>query len=147
MATTTRQRSVDRPGPPPAKRKKIVLSIEQKLVIIDLLHNGASYTIVTEKYGIARSTIADIKKSEEKLRRCKRRMTELGVKDVKVKAMKIGAHEKLDEGLYIWFRKQREKDVPVTGVLLQEKAKLLYQRLYPNATTPFLASTGFRTRF
>ena len=42
------------------------------------------------------------------------------------------------------FRQQWEKDVPVTGVLLQEKAKLLYERLFPDATTPFSASMGFR---
>ena len=52
---------------------------------------------------------------------------------------------------YAWtspcFRQQREKDVPVTGVLLQEKANLLYERLFPDATTPFSASTGFRSRF
>ena len=29
------------------------------------------------------------------------------------------------------------KDVLVAGVLLQEKAKLLYERLFPNATAPF----------
>ena len=45
------------------------------------------------------------------------------------------------------FRQQREKDVLVTGVLLQEKAKLLYERLFPDATTLFSASTGFRSRF
>ena len=45
------------------------------------------------------------------------------------------------------FRQQREKDVPVTGVLLQEKAKLLYERLFPDATTPFSASMEFRSRF
>ena len=145
MATTSRQSNGDCPWP--AKRKKIVLNIEQKLEVIDLLQKGASYSTVADKYGIGRSTIADIRKSAEKLRSFKQRMTEMGVKDVKVKAMKIGAHEKLDEGLYIWFRQQREKDVPVTGVLLQEKAKLLYERLYPDATTPFSASTGFRSRF
>ena len=40
------------------------------------------------------------------------------------------------------FRQQREKDVLVTGVLLQEKANLLYERLFPDATTPFSASMG-----
>jgi len=70
----------------------------------------------------------------------------MAVKDVKAKAMKVGAYEKLDEALYIWFCQQREKNVPVTGVLLQEKARLLYERLYPD-TTPFVASIGFRSRF
>ena len=47
------------------------------------------------------------------------------------------------------FRQQREKDVRVTGVLLQEKAKLLYERLFPDATCtmPFSASTGFKSQF
>ena len=94
-----------------------------------MLQKGASYSTVADKYGIGRTTIADIKKNEGKLRSFKQRMTEMGLKDVKAKTMKIGTHEKLDEGLCIWFRQQREKDVPVTGVLLQEKAKLLYERL------------------
>ena len=37
------------------------------------------------------------------------------------------------------FRQQWEKDIPVTGILLQEKAKLLYERIFPDATTPFSA--------
>ena len=35
----------------------------------------------------------------------------------------------------------------VTGVLLKEKAKLLYERLFTDAATPFSASTEFRPRF
>ena len=74
-------------------------------------------------------------------------MTEMGVTNVKVKVMKIGTHTKLEEVLYIWFRQQRENSVPVTGVLLQEKTKLFYQRLCPDATTHFFASVGFCTRY
>ena len=46
-----------------------------------------------------------------------------------------------------YFRHQREKDVAVTGVFLQEKVKLLYARLFPNAATLSPSSTGFRSRF
>ena len=45
------------------------------------------------------------------------------------------------------FSAAEAKDVPVTGVLLQEKAKLLYERLFPNATTHFSSSMGFRSGF
>ena len=142
---TSRQSNGD--CPLPAKQNKTVLSIEQKLAIIDLLHNGASCSAVMDKYGIGRSSIADIKKSEGKVRRFKWRITEMGIRDVKVKAMKLGSHEKLDEGLNTWFWQQWEKDVLVTRVLLQKKAKLLYQWLYPDATTHFSVSTGFRSWF
>ena len=107
MATTSRPslRQSSDGCAPPAVQNKIVLSIQQKLEIIDsLLQKGPPYSTIAEKHGIGRSTIADIKKNEGKLRSTKQRMAETGVKNVKVNAMKLGAHEKLDEGLYIWFR-------------------------------------------
>ena len=45
------------------------------------------------------------------------------------------------------FRLQQEKDVPIIVLLLQEKAKLLYEPLFPDATTRFTASMGFTSRF
>ena len=35
----------------------------------------------------------------------------------------------------------------ITGILLQEKANLLYECLFPDGTTPFSASMGFGSRF
>ena len=110
----------------PVKRKKIVLTVENKLEIIDLLCKGTSYTVISEKYGIDRSTITDKKNNEAKLKSFKEKMTEMGIKEVTTKSMKIGAFEKLNEALYIWFRQQWEKDVPISGSLLTEKAKVLY---------------------
>ena len=39
------------------------------------------------------------------------------------------------------------KDAAVTAVLLQGKAKLLYEQLFPNATTPFSSCTGLGSQF
>ena len=36
------------------------------------------------------------------------------------------------------FSAATEKDILVTGVLLQEKANVLYELLFPDATMPFL---------
>ena len=36
--------------------------------------------------------------------------------------------------LHIWFRQQRELDHPVSGVLLQEKARVLFEQLYSEST-------------
>ena len=96
--------------------------------LLILLCKGTSYTVFSEKYGIGRSTITDIKNIEAKLKSFKEKMTEVGVKEITTKSMKIGAFEKLDEALYIWFRQQREKDVPINGSLLTERAKVLYGR-------------------
>ena len=51
-------------------------------------------------------------------------------------------------GCHHVFGSSGKKMFPLyTGVLLQEKAKLLYEHLFPDATVPFAACTGFRTRF
>ena len=130
---------------PPVKWKKVVLTLENKLEIIDLLRKGTSYTVILEKYGIGRSTITDIKNNEAKLNLFKEKMTEMGIKGITTKSMKIGAFEKLGEALYIWFRQQRErfrqqreKYVPISGSVLTEKAKVLYGRLYPDSSMVYM---------
>ena len=84
-------------------KKKIVLTVEEKLEIIKETQRGVSYTLISEKYGIGRSTVVDIKKNKAKLRAYKHKMTEMGVKKVTTKSMKMGAYDKLDEALYIWL--------------------------------------------
>ena len=62
--------------------------------------------------------------------------------------MKIGGYQKLDEALYIWFRQQREKGLPVTGPILSEKAKILFPLIYSDVDNKsFTASSGFLWRF
>ena len=55
-------------SPPPAgrgKRKRVVLTISQKLEICDLVTSRRlSYGDIARKYGIGRQTVADIKKGE-----------------------------------------------------------------------------------
>ena len=128
------------PGGNLPKRKKVVLTIEEKLEILGELKKGVSYTSISEKYGIGRSTVADIKKNESKLREYKERKTTFGFKKVQAKVMKSGSYELLDAALYIWFRQRREKNLPVSGALLKEKALLLFAQLYPDSPKEFLVS-------
>ena len=63
-------------SPPPAgrgKRKRVVLTISQKLEICDLVTSRRlSYGDIARKYGIGRQTVADIKKKEKDLREFQR---------------------------------------------------------------------------
>ena len=74
-----------------SEEEKIVLTMEEKLEIINLLQKGTSYTVI--KYGIWRSTVVDIKKSEPKFKAYKEQMIMMGVKTVKIKAMKMGSYK------------------------------------------------------
>ena len=42
------------------KGKEIVFTVEEKLEIIKEIQRGVSYTLISEKYGIGRSTVAEL---------------------------------------------------------------------------------------
>ena len=127
------------------KRKRVVLSIDDKLKILKLIESNVSYTVISERFGIGRSTVCDINRTKDELRRFSQKMVDMGTKNVKT--MKVGEYEKLDEALYIWFRQQRDKNIQVSGPLLMEKARILFVMLYGDSDKHFTGSTGFQWRF
>ena len=46
------------------RRKRKVLTIEQKVEILNELSRGVSATILSERYGVGKSTVSDIKKTK-----------------------------------------------------------------------------------
>lgn len=84
-----------------------------------MVESGASYTIVCEKYRIGQCTISDIK-SISKLKAYKKKTNDMGRLHAtkKQKTMKADSYDNLDKALYIWFRQQREKHIPVIGTIL-----------------------------
>jgi hypothetical protein len=65
--------------------------------------------------------------------------------------MKKGEHEKVGEALYLWFMNKREKGLPVSGPMLQEKALQYYEDLEDTKDVPqeekFTASEGWLFRW
>ena len=132
------------------KRKRTVLSVEDKLNVCDMMRKKIFKTEIMLKYNIGKSTVNDICKSEERLKNFKMTKSELGIsKSVKAtKTMKVGMYHKLDSALYLWFRQQREKGIPVTVSILLEKATEFNSLLYPESPNKtFNASYGFQWRF
>ena len=99
--------------------------------------------MISEKYGIGRSTVGDIKKNEEKILKLTRDAAETGNLK-KVKAMKPAKDENLEEALYIWFKQKRMEGVPISGAILK-KALQLNEKL--GGKESFVASKGWRWRF
>ena len=129
--------------PEQAKRKRVVLTIEDKIKIIQLLNGHVSYTIISEKYGIGRSTISDIKKNQQKIIAFKQGMIDRGT-SCKSKVMRLGSCDKLDQAVFVWFKQKRMQGMPVSGSLLCEKATQLAE---PMNITNFVASSGWKWRF
>lgn len=126
------------------KRKRVVLSISDKLDILTMLDKSISYSVICEKYGIGRSTVGDVKKNRDKLTKFRSDMVSMGMsRDAKV--MKLGDDQRLDQAVYIWFKQKRMEGVPISGPMLCEKALELNKCL--NGESKFSASEGWKWRF
>ena len=61
------------------KHERVVLFIEDKTEVIDMLDHGGSSMAIAAKYGIAKSTVSDIKKNKAKILAFKRKMADMGM--------------------------------------------------------------------
>ena len=88
------------------KRKRVVLTIEEKVKVLDTLDKSVSYTVIAEKFGIGKSTVSDLKMNKEKIRSFQREMIDMGMKK-QAKTMRLGDDKRLDQALYLWFLKAK----------------------------------------
>ena len=70
------------------KCERVILSIEDKTKVIDMLDHGSS-SVIAPKYSIAKNTVSDIKKNKGKILAFKREMADVGM-SLKAKRMWLG---------------------------------------------------------
>lgn len=125
---------------------RVVLSLKDKINIIDSLKKGETGRKLADKYGVGTSTISDIKKNVHSilLYTCKLD-SEDGSKYRKM--MKKPKNELLEDALYCWFLQKRSTGQPISGPLLCEKALQLNQKLGGDESV--VASNGwvYRLKF
>ena len=126
------------------QHKRVILTIENKLKILEMIDKSVSYGIISEKFGTVKSTVGDIKKSKEKILQFRREMVEMGMTN-KPKVMKFGYNEKLDQALYLWFKQKRMQGIPVSEPLLCAKATGLNEMLGGDLSSS--ASEGWKWCF
>ena len=81
----------------------------------------------------------------------KRKMTATGV-GWSAKVMKVGKDKELEAALFLWFKQKREERVPISGPIVQAKARDLHQRVNNSCgdrapMKEFTASVGWLWRF
>ena len=116
-----------------------------KQIIISCLDKGEKGTNLALEFGISKQQISDIRKNKDKnLKFTDNIETSEGLKR---KSLKLANDERLDQALYTWFIQQRSTGTPISGPLLQEKAKHFSLQLHVNGESPnhesFKASTGW----
>ena len=109
----------------PQKRKRSVLSILQKFEICNRARNGWTYSQISADYGIGKSTVFNIIKSEDEL---KTFQSQLQNEDCAKKCciVKTADFPDVDKAVFLWFVRERAAGVPVSGPGLMAKASLMY---------------------
>ena len=78
----------------------MVLTLEKKLSILDRLKSGEAQGKLATEYGVGRSTIGDIKKTQDKLKLFASTMENFAMSSKGRKVMCMADDEKLDEAVY-----------------------------------------------
>ncbi|CAL1544491.1 unnamed protein product [Lymnaea stagnalis] len=127
-----------------SKRKRVVLTLHDKVNIIQSLRNGDSGIMLAEKYGVGKSTISDIKKNSELIMKF---TCALDREDgsLKRKTMKKPQNDLLEDAVFTWFLQKRSSGKPISGPSLCEKALEFNQKL--DGDPSFKASSGWLGNF
>lgn len=130
-----------------AKRKKVVLTISQKLELCNKFENGTPVKTICVDYGIGDSTVRDILKQKVKLMSYASDSDNFYV--MKRKSMKRPFYEELEKAMTKWISQERYYGgTTITGPAIASKAKYFYDLLGLkgnfNASSGWLA--GFKNR-
>lgn len=100
------------------KRARKVLSIKEKIELINEYRKNPSVHFLSEKYGVGKQTVRDLIKNKEKILKYESESDSIhGLKNRHT--LKKSENPKVDFATYEWFRQERFKGCPITGNITQ----------------------------
>ena len=100
-------------------RKRKVLTLEERVSVLDKIEKGQSCCPVAEELGVGRTQIQNIVKNKKDI--LKQWADGESSSKMYTKVRKTG-YEEIDKVLWDWFTRARAKNIPVTVRLIQERA-------------------------
>ncbi|KAM9036964.1 tigger transposable element-derived protein 1 [Sarcophilus harrisii] len=133
---------------PKRDRKSITLHV--KLEVLRRFEEGEKLTQIAKTLGLATSTVASIRVNREKIRANSQAATPLSATQLtRCRGVVMGNMERL---LSLWIEDQKQQQLPINTMLIQEKAKSLFEALKQEhgesaQAETFGASNGWFARF
>ncbi|XP_070606607.1 tigger transposable element derived 5-like [Erythrolamprus reginae] len=144
-----------RSGGGDAKKSRRILTIKEKIDILDMLKEGRSYADVGRQYGINESSVRTIRKDEKKIRQ-----SSLMAFNKAAKRMVTPRNKrlmKMEAALSVWVQDCCKKSIALDTNTIRTKAQQLYNRLEDTeggdadegnaAPATFTASKGWFEKF
>jgi hypothetical protein len=107
------------------KREKKVMSLVQKVEVLDKLASGMGASVVGRLFGVNESTVRYIKKKEKQIRESVGQSVPVSAKVSCV--VRDRALVKMEKTLSLWIEDMSQKNVPVDQNMIREKALILYE--------------------
>ncbi|XP_069767039.1 general transcription factor II-I repeat domain-containing protein 2-like isoform X2 [Narcine bancroftii] len=126
------------------KRKRLSLSIAQKVKLLEKLDSGVSVKRLTEEYGVGTTTIYDLKKQKDKLLKFYSESDEQKLMKNR-KTLHKGKNEELERVLMKWIRQRRSERIPLNGMVIMKQAKIYHDELKIEGNCEY--SAGWLTKF
>lgn len=99
-----------------SKRHRVDQKLETKYKALVELEKGKSNKEVAQSFGIPPNTLSTWKKNKEKVFEAYKKG------NAKTKRMKSDTYEQVNNAVLKWFTRIRAENVPVSGILIKEKA-------------------------
>lgn len=138
----TKRTVPDNPGSPgtPSKKRK-VLTLGEKVKVIQDIESGLSQRTVATKFGVGCTQIHNILTDREIIQKAFREGTNSNIKYLQPRNLK---YLDLDQEVYDFFCDAHAKNIPVTGALLQRHAHIVALK---QGHDSFTASNGWLELF
>jgi hypothetical protein len=137
-----------REGNSEPSRKRTAIDLELKLRIIRKYECGQSVTAMARELSLAVSTVNTIVKDAFRIKEHVKGTA--CMKSTIITKRREGAITEMEKLLTIWMEEQIQERVPLSVMMIQAKARSLFEHLkgkYPEGTQSFGASNGWFERF
>jgi len=124
-----------------ATSSRNALTLKQKLEVLEYAkkHKKDSTRQLADKFSCGRTQIQGILKNKDSLVRSFEDNAPL-----LRKRARTSSNEDINEAMFRWFKLARQRNIPVSGPMLQEEAKVIAEKM---GSTDFKASNGWLSSF
>ena len=116
-----------------ASRKRKALTLEERIKVIEQHKKGDKVSVLCQSFGVGETQIRAILSAKENVIQ----KWESGDNGERKYSKRKCVHADIDDAVFKWFCDMRSRNIPLTGKLIQEKARMLA------STSDFTASNGW----
>ncbi|KAM7063985.1 tigger transposable element-derived protein 1-like isoform 1-T10 [Molossus nigricans] len=130
-----------KPSDDETKRRRKMLTIQEKVKLLDMIKDGKKIVEVARHYNLNESTVRSIRKDEKNIRATATVSFNKEAKRVMTSRNKFIV--KTESALAVWISDSRKKNIPLDSLVIREKARQLYQRFTEDEPQPGPSSATF----